>query len=98
LDRCFFDFKEAYPAHRRKGGDDARRLFARALRAVTMDQLMASLEQHKRSAQWNQDAGRFVPSMITWLRDEHWTQVLPEPKTKASRLTPFEQARRAGLK
>ena len=97
-DKCFFEFKEAYPAHRRKGGDEARRLFANALRIVSMDTLMITLEAQKKSAQWRAQGGRFVPSMITWLREEHWLQVLPEPEAPLSRLTPYQQAKRLGLK
>jgi hypothetical protein len=41
---------------------------------------------------------RFIPSIETWLKEERWVQELPEPKIPESRLTPFERAKRAGLK
>ena len=92
----FLQFSNAYPTTRRKGGDRAHDLFKKARRKVSFDVLLRALEQHKRSDQW-QDP-RFIPSMLTWLRDEMWIQVLPEPKAPAARLTPYQQAQRQGLK
>lgn len=88
----FARFQAAYPAARRKGGDYARELFERAVGKVTEPALFAALEQHKRSAQWQNP--RFIPSMLTWLAHEHWIQVLDEPEIPASRLTPGELANR----
>jgi hypothetical protein len=92
----FDQFLQAYPATRRKSGDRTRYAFTKALRKVSLETMLTALAQHRRSDQWRDP--RFIPSMTTWLDEERWIQVLPEPKTPASRLTPFEQARRAGLK
>ena len=70
-------------------------LFCKAVEKVGFDVLLHALEQHKRSAQWQKGV---IPSMVTWLQEERWIQVLPEAEIPASRLTPFELARRAGLK
>ena len=92
----FAQFLAAYPVTRRKSGPRIRLAFDRALELVPFAVLLHALEQHKRSTQW-QDP-RFIPSILTWLTDEHWIQVLPEPERPTSRLTPMEQARRLGLK
>ena len=92
----FEQFTRAYPVTRRKGGTSARRSFDKAVRKVPFGLMLHALEQHKRSVQW-QDA-RFIPSMTTWLDEERWIQVLPEPELPASRLTPYQQAKRLGLK
>ena len=98
----FTHFREAYPAFRRKGGDEARAVFAKARSKVTLDTMLTALEQHKRSEQWRKE---IVPSMITWLLEERWHQVLPETPPSASdadrirkRQTPWQHARRLGLK
>jgi len=88
-------FRDAYPAARRKGGDQARAAFAKALRKVTLETMLTALAQHQRSEQWQSAGGRFIPSMITWLDEERWIQILPEPERK---LTPWETARKLGYK
>jgi hypothetical protein len=93
----FADFVEAYPAARRQRGYMAEQLFLLALDRVPFETIMAALEQHKRSEQWQQTP-RFVPSMLTWLQQEHWIRVLPEAEQPPTRRTPFEQARHEGLK
>ena len=93
---AFDQFTAAYPVTRRQAGTGIRRRFEKALRKAPLGFMLHALEQHKRSVQW-QDA-RFIPSMTTWLDEERWIQVLPEPEIPVSRLTPFEQAKRLGLK
>lgn len=93
---AFTQFTNAYPVTRRKGGKKARDSFAEALAKVPFAVLLHALEQHKRSAQWQN--ARYIPSMLTWLDDEMWIQTLPEPAVPTSRLTPLEHARRLGLK
>jgi len=95
-DDNFARFLECYPAAKRKGGDHVRILFEAALIKAPFVVLLSALAQHKRSVQWQES--RFIPSIVTWLREERWIQVLPEPSIPASRLTPFERAKRAGLK
>jgi hypothetical protein len=100
----FAQFTAAYPVTRRKGGDDARRAFAQALRKVPFALMLHALDQHKRSEQWQNP--RFIPSMTTWLLEERWIQVLPEtPPVSAEdadrirkRQTPWQHAKRLGLK
>jgi hypothetical protein len=95
-DLQFAQFVEAYPAARRQRGYMAEHLFLAACEKVPFTELLAALEQHKRSEQWRN--GRIIPSMVTWLQEERWIQVLPEPEIPAGRLTPWQHAQRQGLK
>ena len=38
--------------------------------------MLAALEQHKRSVQWQTPA--LIVNMTTWIRQERWLQELPE--------------------
>jgi hypothetical protein len=96
-DVSFEQFVDAYPPSRRKGGAKAREVFHEALGKAPFLTLMVALAQHKRSIQWQNP--RFIPSMITWLEQERWIQVLPEKDPEnLHRLTPFQHAKRLGLK
>jgi hypothetical protein len=95
-DQQLAQFVAAYPEARRQRGYMVEQLFLHALSKVSFETLIAALEQHKRSDQWA--TARMIPSLRTWLEEERWIQVLPEPEVPASRLTPWEHARRAGLK
>jgi hypothetical protein len=95
-DQQFEVFVEAYPPARRQRGYMAQTLFLAALEKVSLDQLLAAVAQHKRSIQWQ--TGRMIPNLTTWLEEERWIQILPEPEPDPSRLTPWQQARRLGLK
>ena len=52
-----------------------------------VSQIMAALEQHKRSDQWTRDGGQYIPYPATWLNQRRWedegiTQTQPEPPKK----------------
>jgi hypothetical protein len=92
----FQTFVAAYPAARRLANQRARTAFTNARRQVSFETLMSALAQQTRSEQWHK---HIIPSMVTWLEDGRWIQTLPEKRKGVhARLTPFEQARRAGLK
>lgn len=82
VDEAFERFKAAYPASRRQGGHMATQLFVAAASRVGPPALLAALEQHKRSKQWQID--KVIPNMLTWLEDEHWTRELPAPSAFGS--------------
>jgi hypothetical protein len=86
----FAQFLAAYPVTRRKGGPRVRHAFDEALRHVPFAVLLHALEQHKRSVQWQDPL--YIPSMLTWLVDQHWLQTLPEPQP--ARLSEADEARR----
>jgi hypothetical protein len=101
----FAQFAAAYPSSRRQTGVKARNAFAQAIQQVPFAILLHALEQHARSAQW-QDP-RFIPNLTTWLLEGRWCQVLPEPTPQLSpadqaqrrrSLSPQEQLRRLGVK
>ena len=96
-DAQFTEFVNAYPAARRQRGYIAEQMFLLALDKCSYEVLITALEQHKRSEQWQREP-RFIPSLLTWLQQEHWIRVLPEPEAAPNRRTPFEQARHDGLK
>lgn len=50
---------------------------------ITVDELIAAVERHKRSRQW-QDAS-YIPNPTTWLNGSRWEDVLPEANSTRSR-------------
>ena len=92
-DQQFAAFVAAYPEARRQRGYMVEQLFLHALSKVSFDVLIAAVEQHKKSLQWQN--GRLIPNLRTWLEEERWVQVLPEPERD---LTPWEMARKLGYK
>ena len=104
-DQQFAQFWEAYPVSRRQRSYMVETLFLHAVAAVSFEALLLALEQHKRSAQWQDPC--LIPNMRTWLEEERWYQVLPEPARRLSvadeaqrwrSLSPQDQLRRLGLK
>lgn len=87
-DADFEAFRQAYPASRRVGGKAAKAAWENAMcvnpqrhpfsRASRIAEMMPALEQHKRSEQWQ--TPKLIPLMTTWLNQERWLQVLPEPE------------------
>jgi hypothetical protein len=83
LDVAFRSFQEAYPAARRKGGWQVQTAFIDQVHRCTegVAGLMAALENHKRSEQWQ--TPKLIPSMDKWLEEERWRQRLDPPKAAA---------------
>jgi hypothetical protein len=78
-------FRDAYPVSRRVGGKAARRAFSEAMKGKPpghLDAMIAAVEQHKRSEQWQ--SPKLIPLMTTWLNGERWVQVLPPPSLFAT--------------
>lgn len=77
----FTRFWEAWPKHWRKDG--RKRCLStwrsRLLEHVA-DNIMASLEQWKRSAQWAN--GDFIPKPLTWLNASTWLAEPPKPAAR----------------
>lgn len=96
----FERFWECYP--RKVGKDAARQAFYKlAPDNDFTDRLIVAVIAHKASTQWTKDGGEFIPHPRTWLKQGRWKDEL-HPASAApmpiARLTPFEAARRAGLK
>ena len=75
-DDGFRGFWQAYP--RKAGKGEAMAEWARlrpdgALQAA----VLAAVAQHKGSAQWAQEGGRYIPAPARWLRERRWEDELP---------------------
>ena len=42
--------------------------------------LLDALREHKLSAQWLEDGGRFIPKAAQWLKQQRWMELLPRKK------------------
>lgn len=84
-------FRVAYPASRRIGGKTARQAYLRAVKGKSTEfraQMLAALEQHKRSEQWQTPT--FIPMLTTWLNQCRWEMELPAAKPKGVRECPHD--------
>ena len=50
--------------------------------AQTVGRIKAGLEAWKRSPQWTEDGGRYIPSAAKWLKDRRWEVLPPAGKQK----------------
>lgn len=67
----FEEFWKAYPKKRAK--DDARKAFdKRKPTRALLDTMLKALREQAQSAQWQKDAGQFIPHPATWLNDGRW--------------------------
>lgn len=69
----FERFWTVYPRHEKR--KDAERAFAKALsthNGLTIDTLINAVEAQKKSRQWLEDGGRYIPHPATWLNGEQW--------------------------
>lgn len=44
------------------------------------ERIIAALELHKKSEQWQRDNGKFIPYPATWLNDESWNDEIEIPQ------------------
>ena len=67
-------FKEFWSAYPRK--DDKKRAFAKFKAIKNLDKvfpdIMADVEIKKKSTQWNENGGKFIPMPSTYLNNERW--------------------------
>lgn len=89
----FLDFWAAYPHHRRKAKGNARRAFSKCRGKFSV--IMAALENHKRSADWLKDGGKWIPLPASWLNGERWEDEMDESTSTPQSLTPNELTHRA---
>jgi hypothetical protein len=91
----FEQFRAAYPVAKREEGTRARAVFEAALKKAPLATLLAAVEEHKGSEQW--EIPRYIPMMTNWLLGERWLQRLtppaPDPITPMG-LSPADQAQR----
>jgi hypothetical protein len=76
-DRLFERFWNAYP--RKTGKGAARKVWSRLKPGTELvDRMLVSVAAQKRSAQWLEGNGKFIPHPATWLNQERWEDE-PEP-------------------
>ncbi len=76
----FERFFAAYP--RKEAKEPARAAWHQLWRRgalPALEELTASLERFRTSAQWLKDHGRFVPFLVNWLRGQRWADVTDAP-------------------
>jgi hypothetical protein len=85
----FEKFWNSYPRHINR--KSALKVFLRiSPSAELFSKMMASLEVQKKSKQWLENDGRFIPHPGTWLNGERWEDdVLSGKSEKAERLEKF---------
>ena len=66
--RSFDRFWSAYP--RKVGKEAARKAFRRV--SAPIETLLDAIERQKRSRQWQEENGRFIPNPATWLNQGRW--------------------------
>ena len=72
-EECFEQFWSAYPRKVNKQG--AKKAFLRIPNLLSQfTQIMAGLENQKRSKQWKKDNGVFIPHPTTWINQERWKE------------------------
>lgn len=74
---CAGDFDAFWNAYPKKVGKQAaRKAFQRV--KVPLESLLTAIERQKRSAQWLEDNGKYIPHPTTWLNQGRWEDELPE--------------------
>lgn len=66
----FHQFWAAYP--RKVGKADARKAFQKHQCSGLIEVILASIEEHKRSADWTKDRGDFIPHPTTFINGHRW--------------------------
>lgn len=75
----FFDaLRRAYPEHRRGNSDEAWAAFESFVPDGQEQAALDALDKWKKSEQWQDDGGRFVPGLAKWLSQRLW-ECPPEP-------------------
>ena len=79
--RSFTAFWEDYPAkiNREEAWETWKAI---SPDAQTVGRIKAGLEAWKRSPQWTEDGGRYIPSAAKWLKDRRWEVGPPAGKQK----------------
>ena len=67
---AFAQFWNAYPNHKDK--KRAESAFAKAIRKVDLETMLAAIDAQKRTDGWIKENGRFIPMPSTWLNGERW--------------------------
>lgn len=75
----------AYPIERRTRRAEAAEIFRSALaQGATVQAILDSLEEAKRSFNWHKENGRYIPSLVTWLHKETWRDCITPKESEDS--------------
>lgn len=66
------EFEKFWSAYPRKAGNKQKAFEAFKKADVSLDVLLAAIENQKQSAQWSKDNGQFIPHPTTWLNGKRW--------------------------
>lgn len=66
---AFEVFWAAYP--RQEGEDAARKAFAK-IKDVPVEVMVAAIKEQKKSRQWSEENGKYIPAPKKWLSEGHW--------------------------
>lgn len=69
-DADFEIFWSAYP--KKKSKETARKAFEKAIKKTDLQTMLDAVEAQKRSKQWKEKDGQFIPYPATWLNAECW--------------------------
>lgn len=69
-------FEKFWSAYPKKVGKDAARKAWPKTKDVSIDIILAAVENQKRSAQWQKDNGQYIPNPATWLNQGRWQDVV----------------------
>ena len=80
--KCFTSFWDAYP-NKRKRNDAWEAWKTLNPDTDTVDKIMSAVSAWKRSTQWAEDGGRFIPLAVNFLGDSGYWLTPPTPATTA---------------
>lgn len=75
----FETFWKAYPKKKAKG--TAERAFEKAIKKTDLQTILTAIDVQKKSAQWKEKDGQFIPYPATWLNAECWNDEVESKET-----------------
>jgi len=84
---AFAMFWAAYP--KKVGKGEARGAWKQFKCDAKLEQILRAVGRSRESAEWREDAGRFIPHPATWIRREGWSDELTAPAA-GKRLEPAD--------
>ncbi len=75
------DFEKFWSAYPRKAGNKQKAFEAFKKAGVSLEILLAAIENQKQSSQWSKDNGQFIPHPTTWLNGKRWEDQITVEKS-----------------
>lgn len=83
-DTAFDQFWKLYP--KKVGKKAAQKAWHLARVNGQLSQILTAIELQKKSAQWNEESGRFIPNPATWINQGRWMDEPVKERTMAERI------------